>query len=32
MAVRDSKDPAQAPLCFSSTAFASFLRLLNSSA
>ncbi|MEU6331989.1 DUF397 domain-containing protein [Streptomyces sp. NPDC047049] len=31
VAVRDSKNPDQAPLCFSSTAFATFLRLLNSS-
>ncbi|WP_405845430.1 DUF397 domain-containing protein [Streptomyces platensis] len=31
VAVRDSKNPAQAPLRFSSTAFATFLRLLNSS-
>ncbi|WP_406220546.1 DUF397 domain-containing protein [Streptomyces decoyicus] len=31
VAVRDSKNPAQAPLRFSSTAFAAFLCLLNSS-
>ncbi|WP_328381321.1 DUF397 domain-containing protein [Streptomyces sp. NBC_00400] len=31
VAVRDSKDPAQGSLCFSGTAFATFLRLLNSS-
>ncbi|MEJ8650745.1 DUF397 domain-containing protein [Streptomyces sp. MS1.AVA.3] len=31
VAVRDSKNPAQAPLCFSSTAFDASLRLLNSS-
>ncbi|MEW9515428.1 DUF397 domain-containing protein [Streptomyces tubercidicus] len=31
VAVRDSKNPAQDPLCFSSTAFAAFLRLLNTS-
>ncbi|MEU8998842.1 DUF397 domain-containing protein [Streptomyces caniferus] len=31
VAVRGSKDPAQAPLRFSSTAFAAFLFLLNSS-
>ncbi|MFF8373498.1 DUF397 domain-containing protein [Streptomyces lydicus] len=30
VAVRDSKNPAHAPLCFSSTAFATFLRLMNS--
>ncbi|MGI5262351.1 DUF397 domain-containing protein [Streptomyces angustmyceticus] len=30
-AVRDSKNPAQAPLRFSSTAFAAFLRRLTSS-
>ncbi|MGW2416886.1 DUF397 domain-containing protein [Streptomyces tubercidicus] len=31
VAVRDSKNPGQAPLRFSSTAFATFLRLLTSS-
>ncbi|WP_326623506.1 DUF397 domain-containing protein [Streptomyces decoyicus] len=31
VAVRDSKNQAQAPLRFSSTAFAAFLCLLNSS-
>ncbi|WP_405844201.1 DUF397 domain-containing protein [Streptomyces platensis] len=30
VAVRDSKTPAQAPLRFSSTAFTTFLQVLNS--